>query len=125
MAALLSQCMVVGSLTGNPSSLYKLETHTISAVNVGKVLYSASAELLETFCCFFDFHDIHDFPYFNKYHVMDLLVVGHGTQSASQKLVNYGRFSALINNPTLGVVLIYLTTFKAAFQCDIFGFCRN
>lgn len=76
MAALLSQCIVVGSFFFNLSSLNKLDTQTTSAVNVARLLYSASAELLETVPYFFDFHAINDYPYFNKYPVTDLLVLG-------------------------------------------------
>ena len=66
IAALLSQCMIAGSCTFILNSLNKLFTQTTSAVNVAKLLYSASAELLETVFYFLDFHAIKDFPYFKR-----------------------------------------------------------
>ena len=45
------------------------------------LLYSASTELLETVCCFFDFQETKDSPNLMTYPVIDLLVLG---QAANQ-----------------------------------------
>ncbi|PHT36771.1 hypothetical protein CQW23_24471 [Capsicum baccatum] len=47
------------------------------------ILYSASAKLLDTVCCFLNFQDIKDSPKFTTYPMTDLLVFRHATQSES------------------------------------------
>ena len=51
-------------------------------------LYSASKELLEMVCCFFDFHAMSELPKKTENPVMDFLVVGHVAQSESLKHFN-------------------------------------
>ena len=48
-------------------------------------LYSASADDLETVCCFLDFLEIRESPRKTQKLVNDLLVSGHEAQSASAK----------------------------------------
>lgn len=76
--------MSIGSINVTPSSLNRLATHTTSDVNVAKLLYSASVELLETVCYFLDFQEMGESPNFNIKPVTDLLVLGQAAQSASQ-----------------------------------------
>jgi len=59
----------------------------ISVTVVAMLLYSASAELLETVVCLLDFQDTTEVPTLMKYPVTDFLVRGQDAQSASQKAV--------------------------------------
>lgn len=69
------------------SSLINPYRHMISVIVVAMLLYSASAELLETVDCFFDFHENKEPLYSTKYPVTDLFVWGQEDQSASQYVV--------------------------------------
>jgi hypothetical protein len=46
--------------------------------------YSASAEDRDTMLCFFDFHEMRDFPSRTQYPVTEQRVSGHEAQSESQ-----------------------------------------
>lgn len=54
---------------------------------MAKLLYSASAKLLETTVCFFDLQDTKDSPYFIRNSVTYLLVLEHAAQAVSQNAV--------------------------------------
>ena len=60
----------------------------ISKTAKAKLLYSASAELLETVCSFFNFQETKDSPNLMTYHVIDLLVLGKAVQSESHQQVS-------------------------------------
>ncbi|PHU14574.1 hypothetical protein BC332_15779 [Capsicum chinense] len=85
---------------------------TSSIVVAAKLMYSASAELLDTVDCFLDFHEIKEFPIFTAYPVTDFLVRGHAAQSTSQ----YAEIvlSVLLDNniPCPEFFLMYLTILK-------------
>jgi len=113
-AALLSQCNSIGKSTLAPNSLNKPYNHTNSATVVAMLLYSASAELLDTVCCFFDFQEIRESPYFIPKPVTNFLDNKQDAQSASQYAVTFPEFLLLIRRPSAGCCLIYLITCKAA-----------
>ena len=66
----------------NPNSLNRLMSQTTSATVEARLLYSASAELLETVNYFFDFHS--ESHIFTAYPLTDFIVVRHEPQSTSQ-----------------------------------------
>lgn len=113
-AALLSQYNSIGSSTGALSSCNRPCTQTNSATVVAILMYSASAELLETVLCFFDFQEIKEFPNLMQYPVTDFLESIQDAQSASQKAVTLLDDVLLINRPIPGLSLMYLTTRSAA-----------
>ncbi|PHU17253.1 hypothetical protein BC332_12948 [Capsicum chinense] len=59
--------------------------HVNSARTEVMLLYSSSAELLDTVCYFLDFQDIKNSPKYTTYPVTDLLVFGHAAQSESHQ----------------------------------------
>ncbi|PHT49876.1 hypothetical protein CQW23_09623 [Capsicum baccatum] len=59
--------------------------HVNSAIAAARLLYSTSAELRETVCCFFDFQEIKDSPNFTAKPVTDFLVFGYAAQSESHQ----------------------------------------
>ena len=89
------------------------------------LLYSASAELLETVCCFFDFQETSDSPNLTTYPVIDLLVLGQAAQSESHQHDNSFAGLDYSHMPWPTVPLRYLITLIAASQCDLLGACIN
>jgi len=87
MAVLLSVHTSTGLCTAISKSFNSPNIQMISVTVVAMLLYSASAELLETIDCFLDFHDTTEIPNLIKYSVTDFLVRGQDAQSASQKAV--------------------------------------
>lgn len=68
------------SLTSFKIPINQMSYETVLA----KLLYSASAELLETVVCFLAFHETNELPTLIIYPVTDFLVRGHIAQSTSQ-----------------------------------------
>ena len=85
-------------------------SHISSQTTATIALYSASAEDLETVCCFFDFQDIKESPRNTQYPVIDLLVSGQPAQSESEKDFKCKLLEEEKNSPCPGDPLIYLRT---------------
>lgn len=79
IAALLSQCSFTGVVTQTFNSFNTPNSQVISAIAPAILLYSASAELLLTVCCFLDFQEIRDkrVSQLDNIPVTDLRVLGH------------------------------------------------
>ena len=71
------------------SSLSKDWSQVSSHVALAIALYSASAEDLETVCCFLDFQDIKELPRNTQKPKMDLLVSGQVPQSVYVKTLSW------------------------------------
>ena len=56
-----------------------------SQVALAMDLYFASADDLETVCCFFNFHDTRESPMKKQYPLMDFMLSGQDAQSESAK----------------------------------------
>lgn len=76
---------------------HRCHTTETSVITEGEAiaLYSASEEDRDTVLCFFDFHEIGEFPSRRIYPVTDLLVLGHEAQSESEKTCKVRREEAL------------------------------
>jgi len=83
-AARLSQKSRVGRLDGTFKSCIRYCNQPISKQLLSIVRYSASADDLDTFVCFFDFHEIIEEPRKMQYPDTDLRVVWQPPQSESQ-----------------------------------------
>ncbi|OIT33097.1 beta-glucosidase 16 [Nicotiana attenuata] len=99
----------LASLARSISSLSNVVSHTTSDTALAILLYSASAELLDTVFCFFDFHEIKELPYFTKKPDTDFLILGHEAQSASQYTLNMLLLLLLSRIPIPGTLLMYLS----------------
>lgn len=88
---------------GSPKSASKYFMNWISAVAFAIDLYSASAEDLDTTCCFLGFHDIKQVPNIMQNQLIDLLVTWHAAQSASQYTLICNLLCNLYNKPLPGV----------------------
>ena len=91
-------------------SLSKGISHINSQTTDAIALYSASAEDLETVCCFFDFQDIKESPRNTQYSVIGLLISRQLAQSESEKDFRCKLLEEEKNNPYPGDPLIYLRT---------------
>jgi hypothetical protein len=69
--------------------ILKQSNHVISQVTAAMDWYSASAEDLETVCCFFDFQEIIESPMKTQKPVTERRVSGHAAQFESQKAFNF------------------------------------
>ncbi|PHT58139.1 hypothetical protein CQW23_00502 [Capsicum baccatum] len=67
---------------------FKLANNPSSATVEARLLYSDSAELLDTAACFFDFHEMSESPRLIVYPVIDFLENAQAAQSASQWVVS-------------------------------------
>jgi len=72
------------------------------------VLYSASQKLFDIVPCFFDFHDIMEFPRYTLKPVTDCLESLHVLHSLSQKAFKWEKLLQEKNKSRLGAPLIYL-----------------
>jgi hypothetical protein len=86
----------------------------ISQVTAAIDRYSASADDLDTVCCFLDFQDIKESPRKTQNPVTDLLESGQPVQSESQKAFRRKVEAAEKKIPWPGEDLRYLKTLYAA-----------
>lgn len=117
--------MTIGCLTLVPISFSRPSNQVNSTIVVAKLLYSASAEFLETTVCFFDFQDTNELPSLIMNPMTDLLVNGHDAQSTSQYVVTVLLHLLDSNNPCRSRCLIYLTTLNVALMYEVLGYCKN
>lgn len=80
---MLSEQILIGISIFTSSSSNSPFSQVNSSIVAATLLYSASAELLDTICCFFDFQVIRDSPNLTAYPVTELLVFGKAAQSES------------------------------------------
>lgn len=88
MADWLSQSNVTGTIRWMCRSLNKEDSHTTSHVALAIDLYSASADDLDTVCCFFDFQEINESPKNTQKPEIDRRVSGQVAQSESQNVLS-------------------------------------
>ena len=84
IAAVLSLYITIGKTVGMSNSRKRPSIHVTSATVDARLLYFASAELLDMVLCFLDFQDINEFPSLTTKPLTDFLVMGKVGQSASQ-----------------------------------------
>ena len=92
--------------------MIQTSSYTVEAM----LLYSYSAELLDTVVCFFDFQEINESPNLTKKPDTDLFVFGHDAQSESQYTTIVLDLLLLIKIPKPGCLLTYLIILIAASQ---------
>lgn len=114
MVALLSQCKGMGRVMLIMKSVNKLCSHTSSLVVLDILLYSASAEDLETVFYFLVFQEMREWPKKTPKPVSDRPLNRQFPQSASQKAVNDAKLSEGKKRPRFMVPLRYLRTCMAA-----------
>lgn len=84
----MSQNKKAGSCIGTRKSFSKEISQTISQVARAMDRYSASAEDLDTVCCFFDFQETKEVLISTQKPDIDLRVSGHAAQSESENILN-------------------------------------
>ena len=85
----LSQFNSTGLRLVTPSSSNKRTTQATSAAAAAMARYSASADDLETVCCFLDFQVTGELPNNNTYPVTDLRESTQDAQSASENACSF------------------------------------
>jgi hypothetical protein len=121
----LSQNNGVGAACGTFKSCNMNRSQVSSKHVLAIARYSDSADDLETITCFFDFHEMREFPRKTQNPVTDLLVAWQPPQSESQKAFKERSLDVENNMPCPGVPLMYLRTLNAASQCGFLGSCMN
>ena len=124
-AAWLSQQRIAGFEWLTPSSFSNERSQVSSQVAFAIDLYSASADDLETVCCFFDFQEIKESPRNTQKPLTDLLLSRQPAQSESAKAFNWISELEGKKRPCPGEDLIYCRTIWAALRWGNQGLARN